>query len=203
MPDWLDPLLTHTEPSAAATGSTASKRTLIVEAARTVLRRDGIAKLSMRRVAVEAGVALGLAHYHFASKSALLAAVVETRTVPGALEGAEPAPPPSEGLIGILRDEPAATLDGLRFGVDIDSQALREPLVASAAASLRRDREAALVDRLRAARLLTPADRAEPLAAVLMAAIDGLEVRAAIDPAFDLGAARRMLERLCGAARTV
>lgn len=198
MPDWLDPLLTQADNGSSAAASPTSKRTLIVEAARAVLLREGIARLSMRRVAKEAGVALGLAHYYFTSKSALVAAVVDADTRCCSEPAGDPLPDRLADLLPAPAGEPLACL---RLGADIDSQALREPLVAGAAALARREREARLLQRLRAARLLPATPGGEPLAALLMAALDGLALRAAIDPGFDPAAACGALDRLLTGAR--
>lgn len=52
------------------------RRSLILDAVLTVLARDGIAGVSMRAVAREAGVALGLVHYYFDDKPGLIAAAL-------------------------------------------------------------------------------------------------------------------------------
>lgn len=49
----------------------------ILRATRVVLQRDGVGNLSIRAVAVEAGVNLALVHYHFHSRDGLLLAVLE------------------------------------------------------------------------------------------------------------------------------
>lgn len=49
----------------------------ILDATLTVLARDGVAGVSMRAVAREADVALGLANYHFDGKTALISAALE------------------------------------------------------------------------------------------------------------------------------
>ncbi len=49
----------------------------ILRAARHVVQRDGVADLSIRAVAGEAGVNLALVHYHFHSRDGLLLAVLE------------------------------------------------------------------------------------------------------------------------------
>lgn len=49
----------------------------ILRATRVVLRRGGVADLSIRAVAAEAGVNLALVHYHFHSRDGLLLAVLE------------------------------------------------------------------------------------------------------------------------------
>ena len=49
----------------------------ILAAARTVLQRDGVARLSTRAVATEAGVNLSLIHYYFRSREGLLLALFE------------------------------------------------------------------------------------------------------------------------------
>ena len=51
------------------------KQPRIVEAAGTVLVRDGLERWTVDRVAREAGCAKGLVHYHFSSKWELLAVV--------------------------------------------------------------------------------------------------------------------------------
>ena len=54
-----------------------STKEQILRAARHVLQRDGVASLSIRSVATEAGVNLALVHYHFHSRDGLLLAVLE------------------------------------------------------------------------------------------------------------------------------
>lgn len=52
-------------------------RRQILDAAATVLRRDGHAGLSLRQVADEAGLGLGHIHYHFGSRRNLVLGVLE------------------------------------------------------------------------------------------------------------------------------
>jgi AcrR family transcriptional regulator len=52
------------------------RRALLLEAVLRLLSRDGIAGISMRAVAREAGVALGLVHYYFEDKTSLIAAAL-------------------------------------------------------------------------------------------------------------------------------
>jgi AcrR family transcriptional regulator len=91
-----------------ATGETApSAREKILEAALEIAGREGIGILTTRRVAEEAGVNLGLLHYYFKSKEAL---VVETiglfigelgasfDAIEAEIEGSEP----EEELVGIF-----------------------------------------------------------------------------------------------------
>ena len=54
----------------------AERRRLIVEAAVVVAVRDGIDRMTTRRVAHEAGVAVGVLHYCFGTRDALLREVV-------------------------------------------------------------------------------------------------------------------------------
>jgi AcrR family transcriptional regulator len=60
-----------------ATESRPSTKDQILRAARRVLHRDGVAALSIRGVAAEAGVNLALIHYHFHSRDGLLLASLE------------------------------------------------------------------------------------------------------------------------------
>ena len=200
MSDWLDPLLTRTDDPAGGGPATASdKRTLIVEAALDVLLADGIGKLSMRRVAREAGVALGLAHYYFESKGELIAALVGA----GARRLRAECPPLQTG-----DDSDAGawfgqagrlfTSDRVRLSADIDSAALRDPVVAEAAAQRHSDAESEMGRQLAsvAAAAAVELDDLPSLSAVVAAALDGLAVRALIDPSFDLAAAHAALQRL-------
>lgn len=57
-----------------ATGEKVDRYELILEAVLRLLARDGISGVSMRAVAREAGVALGLVNYHFQDKTNLIAA---------------------------------------------------------------------------------------------------------------------------------
>ncbi|MEM9455770.1 MAG: TetR/AcrR family transcriptional regulator [Myxococcota bacterium] len=59
------------------TGAPKSTKERIAQAALSVLRRHGSVGLSMRKVASEAGVSLGNLQYHYASREALLAGVVD------------------------------------------------------------------------------------------------------------------------------
>jgi AcrR family transcriptional regulator len=51
-------------------------RTNILDGAVTVLQRDGLGDLSIRKVATAAGVPLSQVHYHFGSKQGLLLAIL-------------------------------------------------------------------------------------------------------------------------------
>ena len=51
-------------------------RTNILDGAVTVLQRDGLADLSIRKVAPAAGVPLSQVHYHFGSKQGLVLAIL-------------------------------------------------------------------------------------------------------------------------------
>lgn len=59
-----------------------STREQLVEATRLILRRDGLAKLSTRLVAREAGVSEGALYKHFATKEELVMAAVESIIAP-------------------------------------------------------------------------------------------------------------------------
>lgn len=60
--------------------SSAQRRAQLVEAAITVMTRDGIAKATTRAIVAEADVSLSVFHYCFESKHALFEAVIEALT---------------------------------------------------------------------------------------------------------------------------
>ena len=197
MPDWLDPLRTAADAVDEEPAPAPDKRARIIAAALTVLVREGVARLSMRRVAKEAGVALGLAHYYFATKAELLAAAADASRRAAAPAAAEPSGRPDDDLRAVLAANDRG-VERLRLLTDLDSQALRDPVVAAAAVRCRQDRDADLVRRLAP---IAGFDDAVALGAVLGAAADALAVRALIDPAFDLARAQAVLERLLQAER--
>ena len=61
----------------AGVGEEDETSTSLLEAAKTVLRRNGYAGLSTRDVAAEAGVPLSQIHYHFGSKQGMVLALFE------------------------------------------------------------------------------------------------------------------------------
>jgi AcrR family transcriptional regulator len=72
------PYPSSAEPSAPPRPGT---RLTILEAAESVLRGQGFAQLSTRKVADEAGVALSQIHYHFGSKQKLMLATLRHQDV--------------------------------------------------------------------------------------------------------------------------
>lgn len=76
----------------------------ILDAALAILARKGISGISMRAVASEAGVALGLVNYYFTDKTSLIGAVlhrVEARDL--AIVDPDPSLPPVDQLRWALR----------------------------------------------------------------------------------------------------
>jgi AcrR family transcriptional regulator len=63
--------------AAASKAEKTDTRTLVLEAAKKVLRQAGYAKLSTRDVAATAGVPLSQIHYHFGSKQGMVLALFE------------------------------------------------------------------------------------------------------------------------------
>lgn len=63
-------------PARGPVGDKVDRKGLILGAVLRLLSREGIAGVSMRAVAREAGVALGLVHYYFDDKTSLIAAAL-------------------------------------------------------------------------------------------------------------------------------
>jgi AcrR family transcriptional regulator len=182
---------------------TSDTRARILEAARTVLAREGYAAATMRAIGREAGVAVGLANYHFNSRRQLLAEVIDSSRdhFLGMAEARLPEAPGPETLRAILemtRGLVELMPDWYRLGADLDAQALRDDELADTA-SANKDRGQADVRQYlevacEAFGVPVPADIGG-MAAALLAAFDGLAVRALIDPDFDPVPAYLALER--------
>jgi AcrR family transcriptional regulator len=179
-------------------------RTRILEAARTVLAERGYDATTMRAISNEAGVAVGLANYHFSSRRQLLAEVIATSREHflGVLEARLPEGDGPEALRRI--HEIAAGLVDLMPGwyalcADLDAQGLRDEELARAAAANKAQGQGDLRRYLGYAcerfGVPVPADMDE-ISAVALAAADGIATRALLDPDFDPVPAHRALERM-------
>lgn len=184
--------------------ASADARTRILEAARTVLIRDGYDATTMRAIASEAGVAVGLAHYHFDSRRQLLEEVV-AGIRDHFLGLAEPRVPVADGpqtlrrILELTRALIDLRPDWYRLGADLDAQALRDDGLAELVAANKRRGQADVREYFGLAcgafGVNPPAD-VDGISAALLAAFDGLAVRALIDPEFDPVPALRALERM-------
>jgi len=176
------------------------RRARLVDAALAVAEQDGIAAMTVRRVAEQAGVALGVVHYCFADKDELLDAlasrIVDDLTGAGSA-ALDDAPDIATAL--------AAAVDGLWAGIEqsagtqlltyeITTHALRTPGLRAVA-----DRQYA-ASQAAAERLLTLVGSAAgaswrrpvaDLAAEALAFVDGVTLRWLVDG--DATAARARL----------
>lgn len=91
-------------PGIASSDEKVDRKARILDAALALLSRQGISGLSMRAVAREAGVALGLVHYYFEDKASLVRATLHRiEELDLALVEADPAVSPDERLRAALR----------------------------------------------------------------------------------------------------
>jgi TetR/AcrR family transcriptional regulator, tetracycline repressor protein len=84
-------------------GTETLTRERIVRAALTIVDRDGLAALSMRRLGAELGVDPMAAYYHIPSKEALLDAIVEAVMAEIDLGSDDPAALPEERIVNAAR----------------------------------------------------------------------------------------------------
>ncbi len=175
-----------------------ARRRQIVRAAYDIASREGLAGLTVRRVATRAGLSTGLVLFHFTNKERLVVAlldyVLETTTVLRITPDISAIPAPLDRLLALLRQEMlrlASEPRRLRLFFDFWAKGLTEPLV--------RMKMQAELDRYREALRPIAADvlAAEPerfvgvtahgLAAVAVSVIKGCAVQSMIDPAhFDI-----------------
>jgi AcrR family transcriptional regulator len=151
------------------------RRAEIAQAALRVLGREGPVGLTARKVAAEAGLALGHITYNFTGMDEVLAEAY--RLLSARLRAAsdvDAQAPPQARLSAFLRAGFAGdflTPAHLRIRIDLWSAALTHPAVAET----ERDLYAHYRDRLEAHLApLVPASRIPALADLIMAALDGL-----------------------------
>jgi TetR/AcrR family transcriptional regulator, cholesterol catabolism regulator len=96
--------LMSVSPGIASSEEKVDRKARILDAALALLSRQGISGVSMRAVAREAGVALGLVHYYFEDKTSLVRATLHRiEELDLALVEADPAVSPDERLLAALR----------------------------------------------------------------------------------------------------
>src|SRR5690606_3465902 len=86
----------------------AERREQILAAAYEIAATDGLDRLTVRRVAGEAGLSHGLVHFHFRTKAVLLLALLDwvlERTPEYALPTVAPMDAPLDRLLALLRQE--------------------------------------------------------------------------------------------------
>lgn len=179
--------------------SVEERRDELVDAAIAILAEGGLANATTRRITQRAGVALGAFHYAFASKSELLAAVMDriATRMQQAIDAAGTGSPPT------LADAVAEVLASYEAFVETDPQlqlarqeltirAMRDPELRGHVIDQRERAQSAV-----ARALATPGNAAATdlasLASYLVAAIDGLVLHRLVDP--DGAATRAALHR--------
>ncbi len=175
------------------------RREQILAAAYEIAAADGLERLTVRRVAAEAGLSHGLLHFHFRTKAALLLALLDwvlARTPEYAMPPAGAQTDPLDRLLALLRQE-IARLSGdrrqVRLFFDFWLIGTRHPGIRSRMRTELARRRDAFRPMLEQLRLANP-DRfrgvgVDAMATALVAVIKGAAVQAVLDPrAFDAGA---------------
>lgn len=174
-------------PSRAALESSRSAAERIVQAAVRLAVARGVAHVSLQAVAEEAGVSKGLIHYHFHDRETLLARLGEHLAAQAVAR--ERAALDETRLTTVLDDvwrwvEAELARGELRVLLELGREPGELPQrAAREAAQLRRDAATATLAQLYAVLELTPRLPIPLLADVATAFVDGLVVRAALEPA--------------------
>lgn len=170
--------------STAATDETKSTEERILDAAMTVLAQRGVTGTSMRAVATEAGVAVGLANYWFDGKTAMISAALERIGVRDLeLVDAEPAVAPDDSLRRSLEAALAPeflTTDYLSLRLQLWSLAGVDPQFAAINQAAQQRYLDGLVDLLVAARPELGRDEAERRAADILVVQNGVWLTAVL-----------------------
>lgn len=187
------------EPVGRTRGNTRAK---IVAAAAQVLGEHGYEAATVKQIARAAGVAPGLVHYYFEGKEALLAAVLHEAAERHLAEtaGRRAALTPAELFDAELADRKRRVTDEpawYRLRYEFFALGLRNPALMPGVARLLasgRAGAAAVIQRIAGG--TRPGLDAEALAAVFLAALDGVALQKLADPSFDLDAAFAALAQL-------
>ena len=177
------------------------RRAALVEAALTVMARDGLAAGTTRAIVAEAGMSLASFHYAFASRDELLRELVH-RVVGGELAAATADLELDAGLAGLLRSAARGYVDHLerepgaeQLMLELTLYALRDPALQPVARQQYRAYTAAATRLLEQAATLTGARWRRPvpeLARLLVTLVDGATTTWLVDR--DSAATRAVLD---------
>lgn len=184
------------------TSNTEARRSQIVDALMATMAEHGYEKASIQLIARQAGLASGLLHYHFKSKSEILLALVEHLAATARRrfdELAQEASAPDARLDAYIQARlglgPGADLKAVAAWVVIGAEAVRQPEVRAAygaAVMAERGLVAALAADLMSARGKS-VERAGMLAASLVAFMEGtFQLASAVPQAIPPGFAAPM-----------
>ncbi len=178
---------------------TLSTRDALIDAAMTVVAREGLEAASVKRIAAQANVTPGLLHYHFPGKDALLEAALrraldDYRTRSAARRAATA---PKDQITALFADGRRAIeedADVFRLRLAFAAKALSDPTLAAVMRDLNAlatDESALSFAAARGASTPTPEERRR--AAVMKALFDGLLLAKLIDPDFSLADAEAVM----------
>ena len=163
----------------------ADTRTRILEAAFTVLSRQGYENSSIKDMAEEAGVAQGLIHYHYKSKQMLVLAVLEyvCEKVEIGVEGEAGALAAFAQTKDMLRERRATNA----LYIQLIGVGLHDTAIGAGVRTFIREDRAHVEDIARQVLGERQADTsaARGIAGVVWAAILGIIVQSLVDPEFD------------------
>jgi AcrR family transcriptional regulator len=160
-------------------------REKILQAAFTVLSRQGYENTSIKDIAETAGVAQGLIHYHYKSKQQLVVAVLDyvCKKIEVGLEGEAGALEAFEQTKVLLRDSRATNA----LLIQLIGVSLHDPVIGAGVAdfiSFERNHVEDIARQVLAERESDPA-LARGIAGVVWAAILGIMIQGLVDPGFN------------------
>ncbi|WP_426594299.1 TetR/AcrR family transcriptional regulator [Cellulomonas sp. McL0617] len=168
----------------------AERREQLIEAALAVASRDGIDAATVRAVAAEAGVSLGVVHYCFQDKDELLRAMAHAITSAN-LERSMGELPPDVGVAAVIDGTIDALWDGIKesrgaqlLSYELTTSSLRHPELNQVAIEQYRGQWAAAEQVLRGveqAAGVTFSVPLETLARTVVAVVDGYSLAWLVD----------------------
>ncbi|MDM7830473.1 TetR/AcrR family transcriptional regulator [Cellulomonas edaphi] len=173
----------------------AERREQLVEAALAVASRDGIEAATVRAVAAEAGVSLGVVHYCFQDKDELLRAMAHAITERNTVQGLDQIPrglPVAEVLelaIDALWASISSTRGSQLLSYELTTSSLRHPELNQVAIEQYRGQWAAaeyVLDVVGKAAGVTWALPSEELSRIVVAVVDGYSLGWLVDGNADL-----------------
>jgi AcrR family transcriptional regulator len=182
-----------------------SRRDELLDAATRVLARRGYRGASIKDIAADAGVAAGLLHYYFPSKEQLILEILarirarHRRDIEALVDTLAPDQLAARSFAA-SRQRVTEEPEWYRLRFEMFALGLLVPAFADEVAALLRDGRDGIAAVIRAI-AGDPDLEVGGLAAVVLAAFDGLALQALVDPAFDVDGAYRALTAMVAAYR--
>ena len=167
--------------SASQDGAPTDRRAELAAAAYRLIAARGLDGFSMRLLAREVGATTGLVTHHFLDRAEIISAALDHATSVMNRRAAGAAGHPIDAIAAVLPTD-AETVENWRFALTVRAAAMVDPELRRFDAEIHEQWHRYLPDALAEHGVLSPGTSPEEAVDHLVAVIDGIALRAALEP---------------------